>query len=658
MADDLETSLLEAIRKQEKANPKYNNPGNLKPAGSFTYEGQTDTSPEGFAIFDSMASGEQALRGQIKRNIGRGLTLKEFFGGGKGYPGYAPKTDRNDPETYAANVASWTGIDPNTPLNKISGGPVADQQNYDDMSLQDLQKLSQQLHQQINDLSKSTAKTNGTGGTKVEPPSRFARWAGGGFGIKPAAQDIVKAFQDPDWRDKASDVIEAGGELAPLTMAGTLAAAPFTGGISTLLPIAYKMALGGLGSYAASWLADQLGGMANLDPKTRRLVDDIAGLGGGIAGYKGGPGAVRGTARLGYKGATSPVGGAVIGGALAHQVGLPEWAGIFARKSIPAAIERATPDFFKRWIGETGTSKGTNLGTVAAPGKPLPRTTVEDDMVRTGSLTPDQYMQRMRDMGMADDAAAAKLAHAQRTGAETNARSAGNRGRTAQGPVTITPTEEQLRSSTNPQGPVTVNIPPGLKVQTTALPTGPVSPPPGGTAAMAPQNFPPQAPIPPPAPGSLGTVGPLGPTPQGPPLQGPAARMTPISPELGQPPVQSPVAPTRPNVPTSTLDLPVRPPGEIPRPITPPSGPVPTRTPSGTMPPTDFERSSQEVYRIARKLGQAPPITSNKLTLTRWQKLLGFLPTRDQMIEGRRLYHEWVKSGRPTATNPTDADLK
>lgn len=54
--------------------------------------------------------------------------MREFFGGKEGvYPGYAPATDNNDPEKYAAFVAARLGVSPDTPLAGLNsnGGAAA-----------------------------------------------------------------------------------------------------------------------------------------------------------------------------------------------------------------------------------------------------------------------------------------------------------------------------------------------------------------------------------------------------------------------------------------------------------------------------------------------------------------------------------------------------
>lgn len=89
-----------------------NNPGNLRSWGS-------NPIVSGYAQFPSLADGFAALDRQIVLNINRGLTLYEFFGGGKGYYGYAPSADGNSPRHYAEVVGAAVGIDPNVPLNQV-----------------------------------------------------------------------------------------------------------------------------------------------------------------------------------------------------------------------------------------------------------------------------------------------------------------------------------------------------------------------------------------------------------------------------------------------------------------------------------------------------------------------------------------------------------
>jgi hypothetical protein len=122
LGDATVDAIAQAIYQMEGNGPttiatRNNNPGNLRSG-----VGQTGTNG-GYAVFPDMATGWAALDNQINLNISRGLTLEEFFAGKPGvYAGYAPSTDSNNPAGYAAFVASQTGIDPNTPLNQISGG--------------------------------------------------------------------------------------------------------------------------------------------------------------------------------------------------------------------------------------------------------------------------------------------------------------------------------------------------------------------------------------------------------------------------------------------------------------------------------------------------------------------------------------------------------
>ena len=124
---DLTTSIAQAIAQQEGFNKpgtlaqRNNNPGNLRSG-----PGQTGTSG-GFAVFPDAASGWSALDHQVDLNIGRGLTLQQFFAGGNGYPGYAPSADSNNPTAYANFVASQAGISASVPLNtlQLSGGDTS-----------------------------------------------------------------------------------------------------------------------------------------------------------------------------------------------------------------------------------------------------------------------------------------------------------------------------------------------------------------------------------------------------------------------------------------------------------------------------------------------------------------------------------------------------
>ena len=100
---------------------RNNNPGNLRSG-----PGQIGTDANGYAIFPDAATGYAALDNQIDLNIGRGLTLQQFFAGEPGvYAGYAPSGDSNNPTQYANTVAGWMGIDPNVPLSTLASSGTA-----------------------------------------------------------------------------------------------------------------------------------------------------------------------------------------------------------------------------------------------------------------------------------------------------------------------------------------------------------------------------------------------------------------------------------------------------------------------------------------------------------------------------------------------------
>jgi hypothetical protein len=134
-----------AIQKMEGWTPgsvsqRNNNPGNLR-AGP----GQTGTDATGYAIFPDYATGDAALKNQINLNIGRGLTLTEFFAGKPSvYPGYAPSADSNNPLQYAAFVSSQTGIPMDIPLNNVAGNLPATggSSNVGDSGVSDFSSVS------------------------------------------------------------------------------------------------------------------------------------------------------------------------------------------------------------------------------------------------------------------------------------------------------------------------------------------------------------------------------------------------------------------------------------------------------------------------------------------------------------------------------------
>lgn len=114
LVEDLAQAIarFEGFFQQNSLAGRNNNPGNLRSWGNLPTSG-------GYAVFPTPEAGWAALRRQVELNIGRGLTLQEFFGGKPGvYPGYAPSADANDPANYAAVVAGWLSIDPAVPLTQ------------------------------------------------------------------------------------------------------------------------------------------------------------------------------------------------------------------------------------------------------------------------------------------------------------------------------------------------------------------------------------------------------------------------------------------------------------------------------------------------------------------------------------------------------------
>jgi len=106
-------SEMEGYTKEGSRAERQNNPGNLRNWGKTPVV-------DGFCNFPTPAEGWTALRRQIAKNIGRGLTLYEFFGGKFGvYPGYAPDADGNRSRHYAEFVAKRVGIPADVPLYKL-----------------------------------------------------------------------------------------------------------------------------------------------------------------------------------------------------------------------------------------------------------------------------------------------------------------------------------------------------------------------------------------------------------------------------------------------------------------------------------------------------------------------------------------------------------
>lgn len=117
-SDPLSDGIAQSIAQMEGYNTpgtvarRNNNPGNIMSGGTFR-------------TYPTEADGWGALCNQIRLNIGRGLTLEEFFGGRPGvYAGYAPAGHGgNDPAAYAAFVASRVGIPSNATIADFVGLP-------------------------------------------------------------------------------------------------------------------------------------------------------------------------------------------------------------------------------------------------------------------------------------------------------------------------------------------------------------------------------------------------------------------------------------------------------------------------------------------------------------------------------------------------------
>mgnify|MGYP003394444781 FL=1 len=110
---------MEGFFKAGSVAQRNNNPGNLRSWGN-------RPTANGYAVFESPDAGWAALNQQVNLNIGRGLSLYDFFAGKPGvYGGYATRLDRlTDPLGCAVFVASRIGLDPSIPLNSIPGeGP-------------------------------------------------------------------------------------------------------------------------------------------------------------------------------------------------------------------------------------------------------------------------------------------------------------------------------------------------------------------------------------------------------------------------------------------------------------------------------------------------------------------------------------------------------
>ena len=94
---------------------RLNNPGNLN------YAGQPGATPSGQgngseAQFDTLADGIAATNAQLALDASRGLTLAQRL----------QTWATGNQAAYVANVSSWLGVDPNTPLSQLVGSDSGD----------------------------------------------------------------------------------------------------------------------------------------------------------------------------------------------------------------------------------------------------------------------------------------------------------------------------------------------------------------------------------------------------------------------------------------------------------------------------------------------------------------------------------------------------
>lgn len=108
MTNDHLTTLASAIAKEEGASVagsrpwRNNNPGDLR-----NWPG-VPTDGDGFSVFPSLEDGWNALLEDIRNHAAKypNQTLLQFIAGdGKGWPGYAPASDSNNPVSYAVRLS-------------------------------------------------------------------------------------------------------------------------------------------------------------------------------------------------------------------------------------------------------------------------------------------------------------------------------------------------------------------------------------------------------------------------------------------------------------------------------------------------------------------------------------------------------------------------
>jgi hypothetical protein len=125
--DDLAESMIQFEGSRKPTSPGFhaNNPGHLKYAGQ---HGSIGKDALGFARFNDWNTGLTAMKDQIRKNLGRGLTLNEMIGGKAGvYPGWAPASDNNNTANYVNYLKKQTGYDPDTIMQEGNAPKVKSQ---------------------------------------------------------------------------------------------------------------------------------------------------------------------------------------------------------------------------------------------------------------------------------------------------------------------------------------------------------------------------------------------------------------------------------------------------------------------------------------------------------------------------------------------------
>jgi hypothetical protein len=108
-------SLADAVTRMEGYFPgtrayRNKNPGNIR--GGSIYP-QYPVDDQGFTVFPTAEAGRAALERDMQAKVNQGLTLQSLV-----YK-YAPPTDNNDSAQYVANMATWTGLPVDVPLNQL-----------------------------------------------------------------------------------------------------------------------------------------------------------------------------------------------------------------------------------------------------------------------------------------------------------------------------------------------------------------------------------------------------------------------------------------------------------------------------------------------------------------------------------------------------------